>query len=226
MKQINKHSKLILSLIMLVVAVLCAVNVTYSYFTSVSQTNGEAVLKDLDVKFIYQEVSGGSYLSKTNEATIELFSASGPIERNVAFKLSFTSGGTAIHNLGIMRKDSTSATSYVRFWIDAYISDKDGNLNTTTNYGKYFIPTARDQTNINTNSSSSSSWCYYTKLIYQTPVDIGNELTLSDLPGNPVPATLLGEKLKIYISFEAVQMANKAFLYEFDDEKGYSLNWT
>ena len=224
MKQFNKHTKLFLSLILLVVAVLCVVNVTYAYFSSTSKTSGEAVLKDLNVQFVYQANSEDSYQANENEATIELFSADGPIERGVPFNLSLTSGGDAINMLGIMSAVNDPMPSYVRFWIDAYVVNQDGTLNTTTNYGKYFIPSG-DNVSLNSNSSSSSSWCYYATLTGMVTSLIGSRLTLTDLQGSPVPASLLGEKLKIFISFEAIQGANNAYLQEFDDEKGYCLDW-
>ena len=47
MKNQTKHSKLFLTLVLLMLAVLCVVNVSYSYFTSTSTTNGEVTFSEL-----------------------------------------------------------------------------------------------------------------------------------------------------------------------------------
>ena len=79
MKEINKHSRITFTLVMLLLAILGIVNVTYSYFTSSSNTTGEVTFSDLDVKFVYKTASSDSYVSTQNEAVLELYSASGTI---------------------------------------------------------------------------------------------------------------------------------------------------
>ena len=225
MEQSKKQFNILVSLVLLILAVACVVNVSYSYFTSASTTGGSVDLKDLNVEFYY--TLNGSDVSKGTD-TLELYSASGTIAREQEFELSLTEGGEAIDDLGI-RVASGSCPVYIRLWIDAYIIKQDNSLDTTVNYGKYFL-LAQNNYCVKTNGSVANSNCYFiTEEVDSTlPAYLGNTLKLSDLTDDEVPVNLMGEKLKITISFEAVQAANKAYLSVFgssDDTKGYYKGW-
>ena len=216
MKQKQKHLNVLVSLVLLVFAVVCLVNITYSYFTTTSNIQGNFTFGDLDVTFIYN--AGGDTTDEGGN-TIQLYSAAGAIEIGTPFKLSATNGGTPITLLG-MRNKTSETPCFIRFWIDAYI--KDGNyLDKSVNYGQYFKLTADEDVFTSTNSSAGNSSCYYIlDAVDSAPVYISNELTLVDADDN-ILANILGETIQISLTFEAVQCANKAYLSAFDDEKGY-----
>lgn len=248
MKKVSKNSKLILTLVLLVLAFCCSLNVTYAYFTASASKSGELNFPDLDVRFVTLDANGdvaqtdedGEY-SQDNLYTIDLYPVGGTISRGSPFQLSLdkytgVEGETqeVISNLAIQSMPN-SAASYVRFWIDAYIVvDDAGNLNTTTNYGKYFLftipegaPFARGGTGTN---ATESSWCYYlggplSSDPSNNTILLGNTLNFSDLTGDAIPADVLGAKLKISITLEAIQFQNGAFATEFNDEKGYFADW-
>ena len=230
MKQRTISYKLLLTLVLLIIAVLCVTNVTYSYFTSTSNTNGQVSFSDLNVRFVYREKEDSS-LMPSDSSTIQLYSASGPIQREVPFQFALTSGGTAIEYLRIQNMLG-SCECYVRFWIDAYVV-KNGVVNTSVNYGKYFF-LANETHYTRTNSSVENSWCYFfTESMTASATSsrtLGNTLVLKDISAtDTVPVTLLGETLKISISLEAVQKANQAYLSVFgdaDDTRGYLTSWT
>lgn len=230
MKQVKNHSKLIVSLILAFIAVVCVCNVAYSYFTTSTNAGSSVALGTLNARFVYKTASNGSLLSK-DSTTLELYSASGTIERGVAFDLSLTNGGAAIDSLGIQNR-AGSCEAYVRFWIDAYVVTNNV-VDKTVNYGKYFKLETSDYYT-NQNSSVAGSSCYFgIRTLYpddSSALEIGNSLILEDFSAtDKVPVELLGEKLQISITFEAVQKANRAFVHAFGelgDTKGYYTSWS
>ena len=238
MKQVNKKSSVFITLVLLILAVVCLYNVTYSYFTATSTISGDTTFGNLNVQFgCYDE--DGNIIDVYSDSTLYLYSASGTIERGQPFQISLTSGGDAIQNLYVQNYTSNTMC-YVRFWIDAYVVESstpngDGTtayvVDKTTNYGKYFLFTPNESVFTRTGSSVSGSTCYFFKSALGLYAgNIGNELTLTDLSEtDTVPATLTGEQLQISISFEAVQRANNAYLSAFGeigDTKGYLTSWT
>lgn len=228
MKQYKAKTNIVATLVLLVLAVLCVTNVTYSYFSSTSAAQGEIVFGDLDVDFVYKGPSDTFYQTK-DSATLNLYSASGAIAVGTSFNLSLTNGGAAIQTLGI-QNSNTSCPCYIRFWFDAYVV-KNGVVDKTKNYGKYFLLPTGNAYYTNANSSVASSWCYYitVPMNANNTLDLGNTLTLSNLTNDIVPIDVIGEILQISISFEAVQVANKAYLSVFgssDDTRGYYKSWT
>lgn len=222
----NKTSKLMASLILLVLAFLSVLNVTYSYFTSTASADGDLNFSDLDAYFSYTIGSTTTQVSQTK--ALNLYSATGTIARNEAFQLSLTNGGTAISSLTISTT-TTSCDAYIRFWVDAYLVT-NGSVDTSKNYGKYFLFKSNEEVYTKTNSSAAAqgSWCYYSTYTIKggSGLDLGNELTLTDLTGDSVPISILGEKMQITVSYEAVQKANKAYQSVFADTKGYCTDWS
>ncbi|MBO5954476.1 MAG: hypothetical protein J6Q13_00725 [Clostridia bacterium] len=228
MKQAKKHFNLCVTLVLLIFAVICLINITYSYFTTASKTNGNFTFGNLDVNFKYFE-SGNSEGKDESGNTISLYTSTGAIEIGTPFKLSKSAGGAEITNLSITNEYNSSAC-FVRFWIDAYIIDGD-TVDKSVNYGKYFVlPTESTEENplyySNQGGSVSDSGCYFGIMSIDPMISIylGNTLTLVDAADN-ILANILGETIQISITFEAVQKANKAYLSVFNDERGYYLDW-
>lgn len=227
MKKVLKHTKIVTSLLLLVLAFFGVVNVTFAYFSSSDSASGTHTFDTLDVEFMYDN---GTTIQSVTTNTLELVSISGPIQRGVTFNLGVKpekdgDNPVAVEDI-IIRTKEKSCDCYIRFWIDAYIVNSDQTLG-TVNYGKYFV-LPENYAIANQGSSASGSWCYYAINIQgaESELGIGNALTLQDLNVGEenedlVPVNLLGEKLKITISFEAVQEANNAFSHVFNDEKGY-----
>ncbi len=239
MKAGLKHLKVIASLILLVTALLCVINASFSYFTSTPQKSEEMSFTDLNVRFVYrnyndQNAPGG--INQIEGDVLQLYPVDGTIERETPFEFSLTDGGDPIAALAI-QNPSGSCDCYVRFWIDAYIVKKDGSLDKTTNYGKYFVLTDTVSVTIPVtkgtvdNNSAGAEDCYYlnTALTAQDGIarNIGNKLTLTDARTENVPVEILGESLRIFISLEAVQSKHQAFKQAFNDaQRGYLNSWT
>lgn len=228
MKHKNQSLNIVTTILLLVLAFLSVVNITYSYFTATNKVEGNMAFGNLDARFYYT-TSTGTFV-KDGVTTIDLFSATGTIARGQEFELSVTKGGDPIETLGI-EVDSGSIETYVRFWIDAYLVKDDGTLDKTTNYGKFFLFDSNNRTITNTGGTVSTSTCYFgiDYIDEDYPLEIGNTLTFSDLEDETIPVELLGEEFQLTISFEAVQRANNGFKHAFgapDDMKGYYADWS
>lgn len=236
MKQHIKYSNIFITLVLLVLAVLCISNVTYSYFTTTSSKDGTAAFGDLNVRFLYKEKDMSA--KPAESGTIVLYSASGPIQTGVEFNLSTSASGPVLESLSIQNQTG-SCNCFVRFWIDAYIV-RNSYVDKTINYGKYFfleegknsLNTGPRQTR--TGGSVEGSWCYFfTEILKPSGTSsrtIGNKMVMNDVSAqDTVPLELLGQELQITISFEAVQVANSAYLKVFgsaSDAKGYYTGWS
>lgn len=229
MKASIKSLKIVMSLILLVIALLCSFNVSLAYFTANAEKNETIKFGDLNVRFSYRAIQGGGVQNIEGDV-LELYSASGTIERGVPFQLSVTNGGDPIGAI-VIQNTSNSCDCFVRFWIDAYIVDQYGEIIETTNYGKFFEVTdliSLVEKGNSTNNSAQTDSCYYYKRSLTTgeSVNIITKLTLKDTLSESVPAQLLGEKVRLFVSFDTVQTANGAYLLEFNDEKGYLNSWS
>ena len=242
MTKVSRNVKLITTLILLVLAFCCSFNVTYSYFTASASKSGSLNFPDLDVRFVTTDknndiVQNGSY-TQDSLYTIELYPMGGTISRGATFVLSldeYTTGGTQEEIGNIVIKNMENSTdAYVRFWVDAYIVNDDGTLNITKNYGKYFLFEMTDDSyfvrgGTGSNTTEETNSCYFAEPLYAGTsydyINLGNTLSFSDLTGDEIPADVLGEKLKITLTLEAVQTTNNAFTSVFNDEKGYYSNW-
>lgn len=251
MKTKTKFLKTFISLVLLVFAVFSVVNVSYSFFTSANSTQGSISMGDMVVSFRVKPVGyNASELEK--DSTITLISSNLFIERGVPFKLKLIDGSSQydIEGLSIIKK-SGSCDAYVRFWVEAYRM-VGNNPDLSVDYGKYFFftrpPTVGKVNNFS--RATTEPYCYYIEqALYDDEQDpstnilsLGNEMTLKDITKpdpsdpnkeivvNPVPIDLLGERIQIRVSFEAVQKANGAFKSVFavtqTDQKGYYSKWT
>ena len=144
MKKVSKSVKLFTTLALLVLAFFSAINVTYSYFTASTKSNGTLNFPDMQVNFVYWTSNSESKTVTTSTLTlypVEEVSTgvydTCAISRGNSFLVSLTEKGTPINDLGI-KNAATSCESYVRFWIDAYIVNNSGGIISSTNYGRYF----------------------------------------------------------------------------------------
>ena len=230
MKTKTINLKTIVSLVLLMIAVFGAVNISYSYFTSKASKSGEVNMGSLSVSFCYN-------LSNTIYDSISLVADTASIDRGEAFGLKTLNEATGnyitINNLQIIN-GSNSCDAYVRFWIDAYIINDEGEKISDDNYGKYFALTRPNlmPSENNFTRDTKDPYCYFVEkgLKAGIGINLGKELTLKDISEtDTVPIIMLGKKLLIKISFDAVQKANKAFESVFavteEDPKGYYSGW-
>lgn len=251
MKGKTKFLKTFISLVLLMFAVFGAVNISYSFFTSANSTQGSISMGDMIVSFRFK-AEGIPAEELAKGSSITLISSDLFIERGVPFNLKLEDGGNYynMQELSIIKK-SGSCDAYVRFWVEAY--RMVGNSpDLSVDYGKYFFltrpPTVGKVNNFS--RATTEPYCYYIEqALYDDEKDpstsvlsLGNEMTLKDITKpdpsdpnkeivvNPVPIDLLGERIQIRLSFEAVQKANEAFKTVFavteTDQKGYYSKWT
>ena len=227
MKQRKINLNTIISLVLAVLAVVSFLGFTNSYFTASASRNGKMNFGTLNVRFVYYgnigDGEGDAYHPlDEGKSTIQLFPATVvAIQRNVPFNFSVIKEGSPIDLLAINNM-SGSCDAYVRFWIDAYV---DGDQ---TNYGEYFTLNYESDAVVKTNAGTKQLRSVYCikEAISSTEnsyVSIGSQMTLSA----DAPDTLMGETIKIYISLDAVQVANGAFSSDsgFNDDKGYYSGW-
>ena len=143
MKQQIKKSHILITLVLLILAVICVTNVTYSYFTATDEIDDNIGFGDLNVQFVYSYSDFEFEETGENSGKIELYSATGPIAFGAPFDLGIavTQGQNttiqAIDYIAVKNLDNSS-DCYARFWITAYIVRGDV-VDTTVDYGKYFF---------------------------------------------------------------------------------------
>ena len=230
MSRSRRKLNILITLVLLMLAVLSVVGAVSSYFSASTHKDGQLNFSRLSVEFAYKDDKG--QLKKINNGselgTLTLYPNVETVIRNEPFKLKVEGATDAISSILIMNNEN-SCSAYVRFWIEAYIVDSNGDLG-TKNYGKYFL-LSDSSAYTKQNSSVSGADCYYVinAISAENNVDLGNQLKISDLTGDSIPDDLLGAKLKVTISFDAVQSANGAFKSVFgaqDDKKGYYTDWS
>ena len=232
----GKKAKLITTLTLFLLALLCTINVTISYFTATATSSGGLVFGNLDVRFTVNCKEGNATntypsnldnYSQDNLYTIDIYPLTGFIPRGQSFEFSYGSQKLTVSDLSI-RNMSGSCESLVRFWIDAYI--KEGETLGSKNYGKHFTFDDIDSKIIARGGtgdyiSDDAQKCYFIKYILDNtaPVNLGNSLQISD----DLPDEVLGKQLQITISLEAIQYENKAYskVSGFNDQKGYYSGW-
>ena len=244
MKSKTKFLKTFVTLVLLMLAVFSFVNASFSFFTSANSTQGNIKMADMSVSFRYK-VSGYQAGELEKGSSITFVPTTPFIERGVAFNLKLVEGDTSrnLEHLSII-KQSGQCDAYVRFWIEAYRLKNDNSLDKTEDYGRFFFLTRRPLGSNNFSRAESEPYCYYIeKALYDATddpleptdphmMDLGIEMTLTDIKASngtlieAVPIDLLGERIQITISFQAVQKANEAFKSVFNDDKGYYSKWT
>ena len=222
----NKEINIVTIVVLLAMAFLWIFTFVYSYFTASHTINDPYQFSNINVKFNY--VTSGNINKVNNKGTIELQPRS-IIKRGEKFSLSYN--GTDVSSVGFSLSNDSCAV-FIRYWIDAYKVLEDGSVDTSVNYGKYFMATRsgnelayNDEVNIGTGASAYQNTIYYVEdALYNGSNDViaFDALTLAvDCDTN-----LIGSSVKILISFDAVQAENEAYLDAFDDDKGYWENWS
>lgn len=229
MKQEIKKSNIFITLVLLMLAIMCVTNVTYSYFTATETKDDSLNFGDLNVQFVYMLKGSPNEETTLNSGKIELYSVSGPIQRDVKFDLGVKQlineqeQIVAIDYIAV-RNLTGSCDCYARFWIDAFVV-KNGEADETENYGKYFFwEMPAYQSFVRT---TSEDMCYYyfketLTVNSQSNFPIENSLILQDISDDDqVPAKILGESLKITLNIQAVQKANGAYMEIFSNDKNH-----
>lgn len=223
MKQEIKKTNIFITLVLLVLAIVCVTNVTYSYFTATETKDDSGKFGNLNIQFVYMLGSTPNSETTSGGGKIELYSASGPIQRDVEFDLGvLVKNGnkesvTAIDEVAV-KNFSDSCDCYARFWIDAYIV-KDDVVDETINYGKYFF--WKNNSMVYARSETSNYYYFVRPLAANDNVNypINKTLKLQDVStDDQVPVELLGEDLKIILNIQAVQKANGAYMEVFADD--------
>ena len=234
MSKSRRKLNIVITIMLLLLAFASMVGTVSAYFSAITHKNGGMSFSKIDVSFAYTDENGDVKSISSNGAvtTLTLFPVVDSIVRNEFFELAVEDSDTAIETISIVNNED-SCDVYVRFWIDAYIIDSSNNVDRTVNYGKYFL--LADSNNFTKeNGSVANSDCYYVKNALNSAsatgkkVDLGNQLMVADLDGDEIPVDMLGAKLKVTISFDAVQAANEAYKSVFGaptDLKGYYTNW-
>lgn len=238
MKAKTEKIKLITMFVLLLIAIISVTNVTYSFFSSTASSGGEMAFGTMNFKLYYNNTNN---TLANNKLTVV---PDGPISRGKSFSVYLEQDEStlvSVQEIGFI--NSGTVNCYVRFWIDAFIEgDESG-----TNYGKYFYIEAYSNDFVRKRvDADSSPACYYA--VSQFGENEGNyfyinkdgydkqyfkmqDIPASDLDSayktvtDALPLDILGEELKITISFEAVQAANEAWKSVFNDELGYYDDW-
>lgn len=220
MKLKSKKISIIGIIVIIALVFLCTFNITYAYFTSVANIEGNLNFGSLDVRFAYY--SGGVTTLESGETTMSVIPASNSsISRGSTFTFQ-TPEGQAITYLGF--NSNSSCTSYVALKVNAY-KLVDGVADATTNYGEYFtLNSANNRIVLGNGTGSQRDDVYYytTAITANGFVEFAESMTLS----NDAPVDLLNSSIEITITFKAVQQPNEAFKYAFGSEWGYLESWS
>lgn len=261
-KRATKEIKIVSMLVILALLFLFVFNVTYSYFTATASINGNIRFANLQVNFRYYH-SDSDFVTIDNSTKIQLAPSESFISRGSAFKLKTIDTNKEISTLGFVATDS--ASSYLRFWVEAYqlkningtyyYVDSKGNFvddngryvnssgttitvaaanrGTVIDYGRYFElgTMAADGTFTAINMPKQSKTVngvtyvtYYYRQQFLSSAYFMNAINFSE----SAPNELLGTQLGIFLSFDAVQVANNAYLEVFgdaNDVRGYYTGW-
>ncbi len=221
MKYTGKHIKILGLIVILTLIFLFAFNVTYSYFSAIDRVTGNIVFSNLNVRFAYRSNNVDTVVNDTS-LTIIPSASSGTISRGSTFNLAL-SDGTEISYLAF-NSSSDSCASYIRYRINAY-KVNDGVEDTSINYGQYFqfegsLDVVRE---IRTVAGETNAIYYIKESVSANSRRVfASSITLLE----SAPVSILNSQLKLTITFEAVQSANKAFTVVFDDGWGYLNTWT
>lgn len=226
MKERFTSSKILTLVIVLMTVFLCLINVTYSYFSAKDNVAGNVNLSQILLEGVYWETEYGDTVLGLGGTEVPMFPATNKINRGSHFKLKKNVDDES--SMGAIGYRVTGTTVFVRFWIDAYIVDENGVENKTTNYGEYFLAGDVDGDEFvevyGDYTKSNDSNTYFVNESVEG--DSGDNYAFSALKlVDNAPDDMLGEKLRIYVTFDACQSSNKAFKSVFDDEHGYLESW-
>ena len=208
MKAKNKKTNIVGIIIALMMVFLCAINVTYAYFTTQHSVQSTG-------NFPYMSVMW--YIDKTQQLTEETTISITPSIDKINRGDSFT-----FENTGAVSIYVTGVSAYVRFWVDAYVVTdvSQGTIDTSQNFGKYFELDI-DANEVARYQKASNNIYYMIQPISNSAQQVASSITFA----LNSPDILMTKTLQISISFDAVQAQNKAYKKVFDDSKGYYADW-
>ncbi len=197
---------------------LCIFNVTYAYFTAVATVTGSQTFYNMNVKFGY--TAGASY--EISDTTFTVTPSESVISRGDEFGIKYNN--TEITNLYFWVAPY-SCDSYVRFMLDAYKVDSSGTQTSSVNYGQYFeiIHSSNSFTRKVVTNGDTTNAVYYMNDAVTTTVTsyFCEKIKLLDT----APVDVLDGRIKLTITFSAVQKSNKAYEAVFNDGWGYLNTW-
>lgn len=228
MKRKSKGNSILSVFALIALIFLFVVEMCFAYFTGTSDKSGDLTFGSLQVNFAYRAEGSGAEI--VYDDVLNVIPSSDQIKRGDEFDICLmTDSGdrsSVINNL-MFYSPSSSADSYVRFRVNAYVVKSSGNIDTSTNYGQYFrLIVSADVSYQTITNGGATNTIYYlnptlgttqnTYLTFATGMQLLNE----------APLSILNTDIQITITFEAVQASNKAYLSVFDDGWGYSSSWT
>lgn len=224
MKTATKQSKLIGLVVLLTMIVLFAVNVSYAYFSVVNQVSGDTAFGANSVMLGYNHgVLESTDITSTSLVVYPVYpNGNLTLNRGESFTLK---DGNNIAMKSVYFK-AVNGSSYVRFWIDAYVVEDDV-VNTSENYGRYFdfILTYADSFESKTITSGS-----LTRKMYYVKQSLSTNSILTFASGmkmlESAPVSILDKSIRITINFDSVQAENGAYKVVFDDNWGYGSDWS
>lgn len=226
MKSCSKNTKLITTLIVLTLLFLCAVNITFSYFSASAKVTCSVTLPNFEFKCAYK-IKNNNTTKYVDSTQLEIYPAESQIHRGSVFTVNVIDGEESVEVDYIGCSSRGTKKAYVRFWIDAYVV-RDGELDTTINYGKYFLVGYQDGGNflesqeMFEDSFSKSNDTYF----MIDAVSSGFSTCFKYVQLSPsAPVEMLGESLRVFVTMQGVQIENEAYKSVFDDEHGYCEEW-
>jgi len=242
MKRSNsKELNILTFVIVTMLAFLCIFNITYSYFTASAILNGNSNFGNIKVNFYYTTASGNAIVednattADTDESTL-VVNPVGTVRRGTPFNIQYNSA--QLTGVGF-KADTSSCGVYVRFWIDAYLLDDNGDPDTSENYGIYFSFVYDNKVAVENTERVDNELTYdETNITYFCPSAIasgGNYIAFDQLVLlDTAPQEMMGGTIRITIKFEAIQSTNGACqswaMYDenddLNDNKGISMRWS
>lgn len=225
MKKTGKKFNYLAIFVLFIVAIL-AVGITYSYFTFKQKVQSEITLGSIKVNYL---LTDSTSTAKTIDSTTEMqLYTLDPISRGSKFSLYENSTDTNPLSLIGFQKESGTIDVYIRFWIDAYLIN-DGVEDRSVNYGEYFDLLFGDSV-IDESSSGVVKSVSETGLVTyfienKVTGDVGC-FTKMQLKSD-APFAMLNSSYRLYLSFDAVQASNQAYLSVFEgSNRGYCSSWS
>lgn len=225
MKKTGKKFNYIAIFVLFIVTIL-AVGITYSYFTFKQKVQSEITLGSIKVNYL---LTDSTSTTKTIDSTTEMqLYTLDPISRGSEFSLYESSTDADPLSLIGFQKESGTTDVYIRFWIDAYLIN-DGVEDKSVNYGEYFDilfgDSVIDESSSGVVKSVSESGLVTYFIENKVTGDVGC-FTKMKLKSD-VPFAMLNSSYRLYLSFDAVQASNQAYLSVFEgSSRGYCSSWS
>lgn len=233
MKQKSKRMNICFVLIALALLFLLCINVAYAYFSAQNTISSNSKMGVLNFGWATQNTT---FVGLTTEIVPN--TTSGEVSRGESFGFKVKSNSEVINSsnkLGFVILQG-SVDAYIRIWVDAYEKNNDGTL-ADENFGQYFELLIEEeniiyngnkhQSGTNEKGELEENNIYYLKFEQPAtyPSNIADYFIYGLKLSETAPLKMLEKDFKITISFDAVQVANEAYLSVFTDWRGYSDSW-